>query len=610
MRFDAALLLDLSLRMSAVLALAWVVTLTMRRAAAATRHLVWACAVAVVILLPVMQALVPDWRVVPSDALPRAIAMRSSATPGATVARQRVLGQSAGRETPDATATGSADAAATITPPELALAIWLGGAAVVLAYMLLGVAASWRIRRAATPSSIEIEAREIAAAFAIRQPVAVVESFVTTTPLACGVWRPRIVLPRDAVQWSEERRHVVVLHELAHIKRRDCLTQALAQLVCAAYWFNPLAWIAARRLRVERERACDDFVLAAGIRGSDYANHLLGIAQTAPRLRLSSVAAGVAMARRSQLEGRLMAILDPAIRRSRGPRAHLGAAVIVALSIPIAALQPQAAAVAMPDFAPVRAAADSTGASPASDPTAAPVGVVLRTAAAPQNPTQSVKDALLRQTLNATLIEFADEGHIDGVIAMLAAGADVNAVVPGDGSPLIAAADEGQFEVVRLLLDRGADPNLAVDGDGSPLIAAAGEGHADVIQLLLDRGANPNLGVIGDGSALIAAADEGHADVVQLLLDRGADVNLVVDGDENALIHASDEGHLDIVKLLVSRGADVNAQVWVDSWRWTSDGRRELGPQSLSQVRTPLRAARSEGHVDIVTYLISMGARD
>jgi ankyrin repeat protein len=208
-----------------------------------------------------------------------------------------------------------------------------------------------------------------------------------------------------------------------------------------------------------------------------------------------------------------------------------------------------------------------------------PMSIARRAAAAPQSAAakQAVQDERLRRTLSITLLEFADEGHIEGVMRMLDAGADVNAEIPGDGSPLIVAADEGHLDVVRLLLDRGANPNIAVPGDGSPLIAAAGEGHIDVVQLLLDRGAN---------------------------------VNQVVDGDENALIQASDEGHLDIVKLLVSRGADVNAGVWVEAWRWTSDGFREPAPQSLSQYRTPLSVARREGHVDIVAYLISAGARD
>ena len=103
-------------------------------------------------------------------------------------------------------------------------------------------------------------------------------------------------------------------HELAHVKRRDCFTQAMAHLACAAYWFNPLVWIAARRLRAERESACDDLVLAAGTRGSDYAEHLLDIARSL-RSGAWPTWSAVTMAHRSQLEGRLMAILNPALPR-------------------------------------------------------------------------------------------------------------------------------------------------------------------------------------------------------------------------------------------------------------------------------------------------------
>jgi uncharacterized protein (TIGR03435 family) len=88
-------------------------------------------------------------------------------------------------------------------------------------------------------------------------------------------------------------------------------------MACAIYWFNPLVWVAAYRLRVERERACDDFVLAAGVRGSDYARHLVDVAKGAVRRSALVPASGVAMAARpSQLEGRLMSILDPHTRRT------------------------------------------------------------------------------------------------------------------------------------------------------------------------------------------------------------------------------------------------------------------------------------------------------
>jgi len=94
-----------------------------------------------------------------------------------------------------------------------------------------------------------------------------------------------VLLPKESDEWSTECRWIVMAHELTHVKRRDCLMQALAQLACAVYWFNPLVWFAAWRLRVERELACDDHVLEAGAKASDYASHLVEIANSfGPRI--------------------------------------------------------------------------------------------------------------------------------------------------------------------------------------------------------------------------------------------------------------------------------------------------------------------------------------
>ena len=165
-------------------------------------------------------------------------------------------------------------------------------------------------------------------------------------PMAWGIFRPSVLMPADADAWPDDRLRIVLLHELAHVKRRDCLTHLFAQVACAAHWFNPLAWMAVRRLRAERERACDDLVLAAGTRGSDYANQLLEIARVMQGGRFPGVLAGasLAMAHRSQLEGRLIAILDPSVRR-RGLtrlRAFAATCVFAVLLVPIAAVQPWA----------------------------------------------------------------------------------------------------------------------------------------------------------------------------------------------------------------------------------------------------------------------------
>jgi hypothetical protein len=141
----------------------------------------------------------------------------------------------------------------------------------------------------------------------VRREVRLLETAQPLMPMTWGFWRPAALLPADAAKWERERLRLVLRHELAHVRRCDCLTQALAAVVCALYWFNPLAWLAAARMRVERERACDDVVVALGqTRASDYAGHLLEIARqlsAAPR-------AALPVARRSGLEQRLRALLD------------------------------------------------------------------------------------------------------------------------------------------------------------------------------------------------------------------------------------------------------------------------------------------------------------
>jgi beta-lactamase regulating signal transducer with metallopeptidase domain len=196
-----------------------------------------------------------------------------------------------------------------------ALAIWLAGALLLLLRLLVGfISTKWLTRGA-----VDFKDEKLVALFSslltelrLKENVRLLRSERTLMPIVCGVFRPAVLLPASADDWSEERRKMVLLHELTHVARRDCLTQWLAQAACAFYWFNPLVWHAARRLRVEREQACDDYVLRIGTKPSDYAHHLLEIArylQEHPVFQWSQTAT-VAMARQSQLEGRLLAILS------------------------------------------------------------------------------------------------------------------------------------------------------------------------------------------------------------------------------------------------------------------------------------------------------------
>ena len=136
-----------------------------------------------------------------------------------------------------------------------------------------------------------------------------------TVPVAFGTRRPSIVIPALADTWADDRRRAVLLHELAHVARYDCLTQLAGLGACALYWFHPAAWWVARRLRIERELACDDRVIAAGTEARDYAGHLLEIAYSLGRRGAPALA--VSMARPRQLEGRMLAALDDRAQPAR-----------------------------------------------------------------------------------------------------------------------------------------------------------------------------------------------------------------------------------------------------------------------------------------------------
>jgi TonB family protein len=99
------------------------------------------------------------------------------------------------------------------------------------------------------------------------------------SPLTCGVMRPLILLPPSARDWDEQRLRAVLLHESAHVRRRDCMAKYIAQGSRAFLWWNPLAWMLVARLNHEQELACDDAVLSAGVAPKTYATVLLDVAR-------------------------------------------------------------------------------------------------------------------------------------------------------------------------------------------------------------------------------------------------------------------------------------------------------------------------------------------
>ncbi len=224
------------------------------------------------------------------------------------------------------------------------LLVWIAGTVIVAARWFFAMLGAWRLVQRAEPvydlEWLELKER-IAFGLDLNRPVRLLRSDRITVPVACGISTPVVLLPADADEWSEDRREVVLTHEMAHILRRDCLTQLIAQAALVVHWFNPLAWAAHRRFLLEREHACDDYVINNGARASDYADHLMNIARRFRRDSLS-LSATAPMARRSNLEGRILSILDTEQNRSATSRGRLvGFSVLaLALVLPLAAFHP------------------------------------------------------------------------------------------------------------------------------------------------------------------------------------------------------------------------------------------------------------------------------
>lgn len=389
--FVLALLAKLTL----ILALGLIIAATFRSFSPSLRHLILFATLASCLALPFAIFMSPQWNV---PVLPHS---SSTVLPPASVsgiANTRPAGSALTAKVIDAGAVQSPSGAGDLfaTLPLLPL-LWVIGFTAVMVWLAIGRIRLRRIGASSWPlddsdwSGILDQERNYAG---VTKPILLYSSSVVSTPLTWGSRAPVVLLPEDALDWPEPHRRIVLRHELAHIARGDSFTQLVAGFVCALYWFHPLVWIAERRLRAECERACDDSVVSLGTPAAEYAAHLLEVARSARAFGAAGFLS-VAMARPSQLEGRLLAVLNESRRRvslSRGarPAAALLAALIL---IPLAAFR----AVPKLDPPPLRFA------SPTSNGTIRPVDSPASTVGVSVTPTPSVSIDAPSPTDDATV---------------------------------------------------------------------------------------------------------------------------------------------------------------------------------------------------------------
>jgi beta-lactamase regulating signal transducer with metallopeptidase domain/DUF4097 and DUF4098 domain-containing protein YvlB len=311
------------------LGLAGLLATLARRASASVRHAIWLVGLVTALGVGALAAIGPVLEVESSFATGRPLAplatnltesLRSTADLASIAAPAVDL------------AVGNAPAFR-LRPDVVLLAIWATGVAFILGRAIAAHVGAARL--VARSSHLDVDRR-----LEVDASIDVFLSPDVDAPFTLGARRPVILLPLEAVDWTAERLRIVLVHEAAHVARLDYVAQLVATAACAIYWFNPIAWLAATRLRAEAEHAADDRVLAAGVDGVTYASHLLELAR--PESAPLSTAMAVGMARgTTRLEKRFTAMLDSTRSRGIVPlrlQAALGSVALMA-AIPFTSLR-------------------------------------------------------------------------------------------------------------------------------------------------------------------------------------------------------------------------------------------------------------------------------
>jgi beta-lactamase regulating signal transducer with metallopeptidase domain len=392
------ILFDAAIKGAILVAVAGIAAYVLRSRSAASRHAVWTAAVVGHLAIPALVLILPAWTMPVLPAAPwMAAGPSAAASPASTpnTAQLTPVADNASvraphvekrnRSTPvesptqSPVRTSSTATRGRLSTIQLLAAAWLIGAVLVLLRLAVG---TWRVGQLAREGA-RVEdgvwlslTQRLANRLGVTRPLILLRGEKLAVPVTWGIVYPAVLLPQDADTWSEERRRFVLVHEMAHVKRFDALTQLLAQLSLAVFWFDPLVWFAAHQMRVEREHACDDYVIRDGTTPSLYAGELLEMVRsigTPKHDRAAPAFAALAMARRSEFEGRMLAILDPRLdRKSLNTRGTLMTALIVALlTFPLAALRPfqqspTGMKISMPDSLPTSFKVSISEAVPAS----------------------------------------------------------------------------------------------------------------------------------------------------------------------------------------------------------------------------------------------------
>jgi len=454
--------------------------------------------------------------------------------------------------------------------------VWLLGVFLFLAWVI-GRAVRYTVwlhsRRMPLPPDRKQALQELFASLKLKTPPTIWLTRGIGQPFVWGLLRGSVYLPADFVDLDGPQfGRTILAHELSHVSRFDAGVNLLQVAAQAIYWFHPLVWWANKRIRMEREKCCDEMAVVHLSAPPEQYTGAIVEALATERRSVRPIPSLAIVGSIKDIEERIKTMLRPGKKFYKRPSLIASTTVLLVAFLTV------------------------------------PTALVLTARAQTDAPKPQAKTTYPLQAA-------ARAGDIEKVKSLLAAGANVNEEAPQGWTALHRACENGHTEVARLLIERGADVNAMVDR-GSPLLFAAARGDKRTVELLLSKGANINIKTRQGRTPLFAAMASpavGSREVVELLVSKGAkipqlhlaaylgdmdkvkkrlqdgiDINSQEDFGCTALHTAANGGKKDIVEFLINKGADVDAKEIFGG--------------------TPLYYAAIHNYADVADLLLATGA--
>ena len=597
------------------------ISLALRNRSAHIRYLLWLIVLAKCLIPPIYSvpvAVLPDRSPVerlPHPVLPETLADDSVVTDvGASVTVEEVLKP---RESKPAVANTREIIILMWLVGAFLFLLWVGGRAVRYTLWL-------RCRRMSLPSALAQEFQELFAGFKFRKSPRIWLAGDIAQPFVWGLFRGSVYLPADFTSLDNPQHHrTVIVHELSHIVRFDAAVNLLQILAQAIFWFHPFVWWSNKKIRQEREKCCDEMVVAQLSTTPEHYTDAIVEALAAERRSAHPVPSLAIVGSVKDIEERIRTMLRPGKKFYKRPSSVAAVVVLlIALLIVPTALVLTARAETKPKAA---ATAALFRAIEAND-------VKRMRLAITQGADLEAKNKNGCTPLYAAVANHVGDSAM--IKLLLEAGANPNARDPRGWIPLHVAARYWQISTVKLLVSAGSDVNARDKKGMSPAMIAFEQGQTDTFGLMVAHGATVSTdlmsaykgdlsrvqSLIEDGKAqetfeqggltlLHAAAAGGHTAIVELLLTNGSDVYSQTQAGYTALHYAAAGNHREVAELLLAKGADVNGEPKTpDGWSWTTPSYLHADVHTEPANQTPLHWAIREGHKDMIDLLLVRGA--